>query len=231
MKAVVIEADEVIATVQTLHQQLLAQKEPLLLLAESLQTILHTIPNLRDYINTTLMNCMNPANDLTSDESAAIQIYTMEWKPSESTIKYLLNKDLCSKSKDALTKWFSYLNLFLHALNKLPSYKGTVWRCISGDITQQFPNKSRGVWWGISSTTSNMSILQPKILSSDNGMRALLSIECTNGKRIAKHSYFPMADEILLLPGFSFEVGSQLDVGNGLHIITLREVASSQSSS
>jgi hypothetical protein len=222
-----------IKTVQKLHQDLTApdlggishlshplhgiMDQPLLSLAESLQEITHLIPNLQNYINITLTNCMNPANDLTPNESAAIQIYTMEWEPNESCLNRLLNQDLRSKSQNSLKKWFPYLKLFLHALNKLSSYKGIVWYYIPDDLTRQFLDKQTGIWWTILSTVSNMSF-------DNNGIGTLFSIECTNGKRIGKHSSFPMADEILLLPGFYYEVTSQLDVGNGLHIIGLKEI-------
>jgi Ran GTPase-activating protein (RanGAP) involved in mRNA processing and transport len=56
------------------------------------------------------------------------------------------------------------------------------------------------------------------------GDRTLFSIECLNGKNIKPHSYYKTEDEILLLPGFYFEVVSKVAGGNGLHIIHLREV-------
>jgi hypothetical protein len=234
VKAVVVKANEMVKTVQKFYQDLTAREfgcishlshplhgimdQPLLSLAESLQEITHLIPHLQNYINITLMKCMNPANNLTPNESAAIQIYTMEWEPSESCLSRLLNKDLLSESQNALKKWFPFLKLFLHALNKLPSYKGIVWHYIPGDLTRQFLDKQTGIWWAILSTVSNMSFLKTDAFFGGNSICTLFSIECTNGKRIA--------DEILLLPGFYYQVTSQLDLGNGLHIIGLKEIDS-----
>jgi len=59
------------------------------------------------------------------------------------------------------------------------------------------------------------------------GERTLFSIECTNWKCIEKHPSFPMEGEILLLPGFSYEVTSNLDAGNKLYIIGLKETVPS----
>ncbi len=87
---------------------------------ESLQEIDHFISELQMYIYVAMKNCEDSADNLTQNESTAIQIYTMDWDPIESCLSRLLNKDFRLGSRNVLKKWF------LHALNKLPSYKGTV---------------------------------------------------------------------------------------------------------
>ncbi|CAF5221272.1 unnamed protein product [Rotaria magnacalcarata] len=58
-----------------------------------------------------------------------------------------------------------------------------------------------------------------------SGQRTLFSIECVNGKSVAKHSYFKNTEkEIILLPGSYFEVISQLNSADELHIIHLKEL-------
>jgi hypothetical protein len=64
-------------------------------LKKSLQEIDHIISELQMYIYVAMKNCEDSADNLTQNESTAIQIYTMDWDS-------------------------------MHALNKLPSYKGTV---------------------------------------------------------------------------------------------------------
>ncbi|CAF1625876.1 unnamed protein product, partial [Didymodactylos carnosus] len=69
-----------------------------------------------------------------------------------------------------------------------------------------------------------MSVVQSEQFCGKNGPRTLFSIECLNGKSITQHSYYKTENEILLLPAIYFEVHSQYDAGNGLHMIQLREI-------
>jgi hypothetical protein len=198
--------------------------QPLLSLEESLQQITHIIPDLQTYIDIAMRESKDPTDGLTQNELAAIQIYTMRFSEEQNSIYLLLNQDLRSESRNGLKKWFPYLKLFLQALNKLPSYTGTVWRGARVDTTQQYKVGQTGIWWGASSATITTSILERSDFMGQNGSRTLFSIECVNGKCIEKYSYFHSEGEVLLLPGFSYEVTSHLYAGDGLHIIGLKEI-------
>jgi hypothetical protein len=90
----------------------------------------------------------NPSDGLTSEESAAIQLYTMEWKPGHPSLYEKLNASLRDKNRNQLIPYFSYLKLFLTALWKLESSKKIVWRGVRADLNAQYPVGGTVVWWG-----------------------------------------------------------------------------------
>ncbi|CAF3986043.1 unnamed protein product [Adineta steineri] len=80
-------------------------------------------------------------------------------------------------------------------------------------------------WWGISSCTVSLEVLQKEDFLGTKGLRTLFSIECQNGKSAVSHSYFKDTEkEIILMPGSYFEVMGQLHPANDLHIIHLKEI-------
>jgi len=165
-------------------------------------------------------------NGLTKNEAAAIYIYTMEGTESEYSLYRQLNKDLRSKNRQSLKKWFSYLKLFMTALDKLPSQRCTAWRGIKLDVSEDFSKGTEGVWWGVISATLDTSILEHNTFLGTHGTRTLFSIECEHGKDIRSYSYFQQHKEVLLKPGFHFKVTNVLKLGPGAHIIHLKEINS-----
>jgi hypothetical protein len=85
----------------------------------------------------------NQSDNLTEDESAAIQLYTMEWKSS-----FHLNAALRAQDRRLLVPYFSYLKLILSALCKLRSSRKIVWRGVKADLNSQYPVGKTVVWWG-----------------------------------------------------------------------------------
>jgi hypothetical protein len=90
----------------------------------------------------------NPPDDLTEDESASIQLYTMEWKSSNHSLYFYLNAALRAQDRGLLVPYFSYLKLILSALWKLQSTRKTVWRGVKADLDSQYPVGKTFVWWG-----------------------------------------------------------------------------------
>ena len=165
----------------------------------------------------------NPLDALTSDESAAIHLYTMENK--DRPLYSLLNQLLRDRDRQKLKPWFPYLHLFLTALFKLPTCSAKiVWRGVKADLHSKYHRGEHYTWWSFSSCTLSLEVLEQTMYLGTTGERTLFSIECLNGKNIKPHSYCQDEDEIILLPGFYFEVVSKVGGGNGLHIIHLREV-------
>ncbi|CAM2727545.1 unnamed protein product [Rotaria socialis] len=78
-------------------------------------------------------------------------------------------------------------------------------------------------WWGFSSCTTSLDILEFDIYMGKVGKRTLFSIESFNGRRVSNYSDYPTEDEILLLPGTHFEVMSQLNPAQDLWIIHLKQ--------
>jgi hypothetical protein len=56
--------------------------------------------------------------------------------------------------------------------------------------------------------------------------RTLFSMECKNRKSIKQHSNFKSEEEIILMPGFYFQVMSQVNPVEELKIIHLKEINS-----
>ncbi len=57
----------------------------------------------------------------------------------------------------------------------------------------------------------------------DTGKRTLFGIEAVHGKAIKGHSFYGKENEVLLLPGLCVEVTGNLDSGNNLHIVHLKQ--------
>ena len=55
------------------------------------------------------------------------------------------------------------------------------------------------------------------------GDRTLFSISIATGVSIQKYSAVPCEEEVLLLPGTCLDVESELDLGNGLHLVQMKE--------
>ncbi|CAF4576767.1 unnamed protein product [Didymodactylos carnosus] len=122
------------------------------------------------------------------------------------SLYFILNKTLRLENRQHLKPWFPYLKLLLTGLFKLKSQKKTVWRGINGNLSQEFNQSEKFIWWGISSCTESLNVLESEQFLGKTGTRTLFNIECLNGKVIKKHSYYPAEEEIILLPATQFEV-------------------------
>ncbi|CAF4453351.1 unnamed protein product, partial [Rotaria magnacalcarata] len=176
--------------------------KPLVSLAEAIEPVSGFFNEIKDNVYVAIHNCPNPAEELTTDESASIHLYTMQFDDGPS-LYILLNESLRAENREQLKPWFSFLKLFLTALYKLPSQNGVVWRGIKGiDLSTKYKMGTKFAWWGVSSCTTNVEVLELSQFLGKTGKRTLFSIECINGKSVAKHSYFKNTEqEIILMPG------------------------------
>lgn len=90
----------------------------------------------------------NPSDKLTKDECAAIYLYTMDWYPKDETLSIRLNAALRTKDPKHVAPYYPYLKLFHTALSKLPSVTTTLWRGVTGDLTDEYMTGTSFVWWG-----------------------------------------------------------------------------------
>jgi hypothetical protein len=156
-------------------------------------------------------NCDSPKDGLTEDESAAIYLYTTEWQPHEQCLYAALNTMLRSKNRNKLIPpWFLFMKLLLTALFKLPSCIKVVWRGVPLDLRKQYEVGKTYTWWGFSSCTEKIGVLESDLFLGQEGKRTIFSIECFNGKKIREHSSFEDEEEILILPGSQFLVKDHL---------------------
>ncbi|CAF2949765.1 unnamed protein product [Rotaria sp. Silwood2] len=198
------------------------EEMPLVSLEETVEKLVHILPTVQSYAYVAKQRCKNPANGLTQDESASIMLYTMGWEPLDKCLYVVLNATLRTANRQKLKPWLLYLRLFVSALSRLPPLRETVYRGIKLDLSHEYTKGETIVWWGFSSCTIDVSVLQSELFLGKEGTRTMFTIKCDSARDIRKHSYYPMEDEMLLPAGTQFKVTGCLDQGD-LRIIQLKE--------
>jgi hypothetical protein len=194
-------------------------------LENAIQPLIPIVDEIGQMVYIVKQNCANPEDNLTPDESASIMLYSMEWSPRDKSFYFILNQTLRSENRQLLKPWFLYLRLFMYSLSKLPSISTkTVYRGIKMDLSHDFPENKQFVWWAFSSCTTLVNVLENEAFFGKTGKRTLFTIECDSGKDIRNHSIFPTENEILLIAARQFTVLANLDTGNGLRVIQIKEI-------
>jgi hypothetical protein len=202
------------------------EKQPLVSLEEAIEPIVPFVPDVKRMAYVAKMRCKKPpADNLSVDESASIMLYSMEWEPQEECLYYVINATLRSENRNKLVPWFLFLKLFLTAFTRLPSpNRSVVYRGIKRDMRKDYPKGATSIWWGFSSCTATIDVLENEQFLGSTGTRTFFSIECTSGKDIRQHSYFISEDEILLPPGRQFQVLGCLNLSGDLYMVQLKEI-------
>lgn len=200
--------------------------EPLVPLSKAcapLMSLLHDLPH---YIQMAIDETADePPDGLTIDESAAIRLYTIEWEKPHRSLYSMLNHTLKKDSRERLQPYFRYMKLFLTALVKLPCLPQTiVWRGVTKNFSADFPPGTPVTWWGFSSCTTELTVLDSNLYLGSTGDRTLFSVEVVNGRSIRDHSHFVTEDEILMLPGTHMVVQTQFSPAADLYIIHLKQM-------
>ncbi|UJR29643.1 hypothetical protein I4U23_017191 [Adineta vaga] len=185
-----------------------------------------TVPHVLNNAKIAKQNVRDVPDGLTKDERAAIYLYTMDWHPRDQTLSIRMNAALRTRDQKQVVPYFAYLKLFLTALSRLPSIATTVWRGIAGDLSEDYLTGMDFVWWGFSSCTESLDLLESDQFLGKSGKRTLFNIQCQSGKDIRAHSYFMGEGEILLLPGTRFQVLGKVNPAPGFHIIHVKETGS-----
>jgi hypothetical protein len=198
-------------------------KMPLVSLEQAVEPLVPILPNVQNQAYIAKERCKKPADDLTPDESAAIMLYTMGGRPLDQCLYIVLNNTLRSPDREGMLEpWFLYLRLFLNALFRLPPLRETVFRGVKGDISKNYVQGKKFVWWSFSSCTTTINVLQSNLFLGKTGARTIFSIQCETIRDIRKHSYYPNENEVLLLAATEFEVVGCLDQDE-LCIVQLKE--------
>jgi len=200
---------------------------PLVSLEEAIQPLILIVPDVKAKASVAKEGSANPSDDLSSDESASISLYTMEWEPYTSSLYYILNSTLRNEDREQLKPWFLYLKLMFTGLSRLPSLCLPVYRSLKLDTEIEYEKYQEGkdiIWWGFSSCTTNKNISQRKHFLNPTGTRTLFIIECFNGKDIGPHSYNKNDQEVLLLPATQFRVIRCDRRRDDLHKIYMKQV-------
>jgi hypothetical protein len=168
------------------------QDLPVLTLEEATEKLISLVPGVVDYVSTAKKQCNRSSTLLTWDESAAIYIYSMRI-PFFSR----LNDTLRAENRDALKPWFAFLKLFINALEKLPSTKGTIWRGVAGDVSSIFTDGDVHIWWSVNSCSMDLKVVERYL----DVTGTVFAIDTIYGKDISAFSTFPEEQEIVLMPG------------------------------
>lgn len=199
---------------------------PLVTLEEAVEPLVSILPDIRLKARIAKQKCHHPADGLTSDQSAAIMLYTIEWEVQNQSLYFVLNTHLRTPDRAMLKPWFLYLRLIFSGLSRLPSIQRTVYRGVKLDLSAKHPEKKEFFWWGFSSCTTSMNTLKTEQFLGKTGSRTLFHIECLTGKDIRHHSVYGLEEEILLLPATYFRVTSLFDIATDLHLIQMKEIPS-----
>ncbi|CAF2972408.1 unnamed protein product [Rotaria sp. Silwood2] len=205
------------------------EKMPLVSLEEAVEPLVPMLPAVKSYSYAAKKKCKKPADNLTPDESASIMLYSMGWEPLDECLYFALNATLRSTNRAKLKPWFLFLRLFLTALFRLPPIPHlTVFRGVKLDLSEQFERGETIVWWGFSSCTTSIEVLQSEEFLGKTDARTMFTIHCHSARDIRKHSFYPSEDEVLLLAATEFKVKDVLDQGHGLYNIQLQEIQSGE---
>jgi hypothetical protein len=158
---------------------------------------------------------------------AALALYTAEFA---GVSPYgACNAALRSADRSKCKPYIRFIWFLMHALAKCEQYVGgNVYRGVKADLRSQYPRDREVTWFQFSSCTCDIEVEQSEQFLGSSGTRTLFSIELTTGRArvITKFSLAPSEAEVLLPPNSRFSVLGQLDAGNGLIIITLKELPS-----
>ena len=195
-------------------------------LEEATNRLIDIVPDIEDMVLTAKLNSTNPDDGLTSDESASIMLYTIEWSPKEHSLCYLLNKALQGNDQQQFEPWFPYLKLLFHALSKLKSKHRTIYRGVMSDVSGNYSLGHEIVFSELTICTTSVKTLEEEQHFQNTGTRTLFAIDCESSKDITQHSFRKTKEEILLMPDRRFKVVSCLNPDNDIHIIQIKEITS-----
>ncbi|CAF1472139.1 unnamed protein product [Rotaria magnacalcarata] len=196
---------------------------PLLPIEQTIKPLVQLIDNIETklYIIKQQLNTDSTRN-LTLDELGAIHLYTLEESPHTKCIYYLLNQAICRGLPEELQLWYPYLNLLLTALNKLGSIDRhcTVYLGVrSCDLSDEYKEDGIYTWWNFSSCLPSLDQMKlPRFLGA-GGVRTVFKIDCYSSKRLP----WSDDDEVILMPGFHFQVVGKLRSLDDLNTTYIRE--------
>ncbi len=156
--------------------------------------------------------------DLNRHQIAAIHFYTQE-----SPFYSHLNRFLRDRDRTKLKPFFPFLKLLLSAIYLLPTIRGTVYRGIKRNLAGDYWKSRTLVWWGFSSTTVELEVLQNPQFLGTSGDRTLFVIEANTAVDISRYSAINSERERLLIPGTQLRVAGVLPQTPELTIIQMVE--------
>jgi hypothetical protein len=87
-----------------------------------------------------------PTNNLNTEESTAIYLYTMGKSSNRQPLYEYLNDALRAKKQTEITPYLPFLKLFIAALSKLDPMGQIIYRGIKTDLSEKYPVGKTFVW-------------------------------------------------------------------------------------
>eukprot|EP00750_Incisomonas_marina_P016157 INCI19027.1.p1 GENE.INCI19027.1~~INCI19027.1.p1 ORF type:complete len:1574 (-),score=205.88 INCI19027.1:21-4742(-) len=152
---------------------------------------------------------------LDEDSYRAIVAYSMDnGRDIHSNIYFALNNALRTRKSDPapFQCWQGFFFFLMQALDKLPMFRGTVYRggnkgIDQGTVRQQY-KLGRPIQWAAFSSTSRSAAAAKLFVTKDTGV--IFKISVVTGRDIGAYSYFPKESEVLLPPSTRFTVTSEI---------------------
>ncbi|CAM4989079.1 unnamed protein product, partial [Rotaria socialis] len=153
-------------------------KVPLVSLEEAVKPLVPILSDVQAHAYVAKLKCKKPADNLTQDESASIMLYTMGWEPLDECLYVVLNDTLRAENRQQrLPFWYLYLRLFLNALFRLPLVPAMAYRGVRLDISNRYIKGESIVWWGFSSCTTSVDVLDSEIFLGKTGRRTMFTLQ------------------------------------------------------
>ncbi|CAF3970061.1 unnamed protein product [Rotaria sordida] len=197
---------------------------PLLLIEEAIKSLAYLIDDIatKVYIIKQKLTA-DDTDDLTLDELTAIHLYIWEESPPTKCIYYLLNETIRRGFPEELQLWHLYLKLLLTALSKLPpiGHHCIVYRGVRlCDLSDEYKDDGIYTWWTFNSCLRSLDQMKLPTFLGKQGVRTIFKIDCYSGKQV------PLSDddEVILMPGFHFQVVGKIRSLDDLNTIYIREI-------
>jgi hypothetical protein len=150
---------------------------------------------------------------LPKNELFAIVAYTHDTgMGKESNLYFQVNKQLRKRKpadrQELVRVWGTYMHFTLKAMQKLPDYKGVVYRGYPDKKTaiEQYQLGRPIQWGGFTSTSTSFDATRG---FTDAASGVIFKITVSSGKDVNAYSFFPCENEILLSPKHRFIVSSE----------------------
>ena len=163
------------------------ENEELVSFEEATKPLIGLVQEIEHMIYTIQGKNIHEKDGLTIDESSSIALYSLEWKPPGKSFYFILNETLRAPNRQTLLPtWFPFLKLFLTGLSKLPSTgHRTIFRGVKIDLRDKYKEGERIIWWGFSSCTETLGVLENEEFVGKPGTRTFFTTG--SGKIIGPH--------------------------------------------
>ena len=139
-----------------------------------------------------------------------------------------LNFFLRQAERRLVKPYFPFIRLLCNELHKLPRYEGPLlFRGLKGDCRRKFRPGQRVVEWSFVSCTTNFAVIFKPDFGSISGSEPAthLYFNCRDfagATSIQMFSRYPDEEEVLMVPGFTWNVERVLEVNSKLFQIMVR---------